>query len=327
MNNLETNYINISLGGEAHVQARNFAAQQVNTKKGKQVYLNTLAVYAVHKYLGWLQIESELQKSDSWQSGINSLCDFADLFIPNVGRLECRPVLPTQNYLTIPPQVSEERIGYVAVQFKENLDRVELIGFLPPVIPALTVGQFQQIPLSKLQSLESLLKRISQPSAEEISQTKPKITINLNRWWSERFEPSWLSPETLFKGNSVVTNPALRLRKEELVGANEKPIRVRRGKVIDLEDNLVVLVITCTLATQAETDIIIEVYPGEGKVYLPANLELMVLDETNTLVPELQVKSRNIDNRIQLSLSGEPGESFSVKLTLDRIVVTENFQL
>ncbi|MGK7951695.1 MAG: DUF1822 family protein [Xenococcaceae cyanobacterium] len=357
MNKIQTTPITISLEREAHVHARHFAAQQTTISKGKKVYLNTLAVYAVAYYLKWLQIESDLQKSDSWQPVIQLISDSADLFIPHVGRLECCPVLPEANCLTIAPIATEERIGYVAVKFEDNLERVKLIGFLPAVSPS---RESQQIPLTKLQSLELLLENISQPVTQTAKETEPQIIVNLGKWWSEIFEPSWLSLETLFRENSLVA-PAWKVRTKEPEAITDEPIRVRRGKLIDLGgklgNELVTLVVTCTTtarmsqgkeeyelpmkpgswlsgfedkgskASEPEIDILLQVYPNKEQVYLPANLELIVLDETNTLVSELRVKARDADNYIQLSLSGYPGERFSVTLSLKEISFTETFQL
>lgn len=331
MNNAKITPITISLGGEAHTQAKHFAIQQTSTKKGKKVYLNTLAVYAVHNYLKWLQVDSNLYESDSWQPGIQSISNTADLLVSNIGRLECCLVLPEENYLTISPQATEERIGYIAVQFEDSLDRVQLIGFLPAVAPA---REPQQIPLTKLQSLELLLNNISQPITQEVTETEPKIAVNLSKWWSEIFEPEWLSLEALFGENFLGANLALRgttKEQQEIIDNSALPIRVRRGKIIDLgvrlRKDLLALVVTCTPAAEAEIDILIQVYPGSKEIYLPANLELKVLDTNKILIPELFVKARDIDNCIQLAFTGNSGERFSVTLTLGETSFTENFQL
>lgn len=68
MNSTEIDYtVKIPLGSEAHKWAQQFATEQTTPQKGKKVYLNTLAVYAVHTYLSWFQIETNLAQSDSWQ--------------------------------------------------------------------------------------------------------------------------------------------------------------------------------------------------------------------------------------------------------------------
>ena len=323
MNQTKTIPITISLDREAHERAQHLAAQQKTVSQGKQVYLNTLAVCAVSYYLKWLQIESDLEESDrSWD--LLSIGNSADLLIPDCGRLECRRVLPQENYLTIPAQATEERIGYVAVQFAEDLDRVQLIGFLPPVAPT---SESLQIPLTKLQSLELLLQKISQPIAQK---TKSK-SVNLGQWWSEIFDPGWVDLRTLFSSD-VGTNPAWQVRtKEPRTIDTSNSLQVRRGKLIDLGvqlgNNVFALVITCTSLTDAEVEILLQVYPGDDRVYLPANLEMVVFDETETIVPQLQVKSREADDCIQLSLIGVSGERFSFRLTQEEISFTESFQL
>ncbi len=58
MNTIQTRQITVPLGIEAHRKAQQFAAEQATPQKRKRVYLNTLAVYAVHNFLNWLKIET-----------------------------------------------------------------------------------------------------------------------------------------------------------------------------------------------------------------------------------------------------------------------------
>ena len=53
MNKLTTFDLRVPLTSAAHTIALQFAAEQDNPIKGKQVYLNTLAVIAVQKSLSW----------------------------------------------------------------------------------------------------------------------------------------------------------------------------------------------------------------------------------------------------------------------------------
>ena len=319
MNKIKTTHINISLDRQAHETAGYLAAQQKTVSLGRQAYLNTLAVHAVSYYLKWLQIESDRSLD------LLSIGNSADLLIPDCGRLECCPILPQDNYLTIPSQATEERIGYVAVQFAEDLDRVQLRGFLPFA----PTSESLQIPLTKLQSLELLLQKISQPLKEV--ETESKIGVNLSQWWSKIFEPGWVDLETLFGIDALKANPAWQVRTQ--VGTTDKSnsLQVRRGRLIDLGvqlgNNVFALIITCTSLTNAEVEILLQVYPGNDRIYLPANLELVVLDETETIVPQLQVKSRDADNCIQLSFTGVSGERFSLRLTQEEISFTESFQI
>ncbi|NES00654.1 MAG: DUF1822 family protein, partial [Symploca sp. SIO1B1] len=47
MNSTEIPMVNIPLASKAHQLAEQFAAEQISADKSKQVYLNTLSVYAV----------------------------------------------------------------------------------------------------------------------------------------------------------------------------------------------------------------------------------------------------------------------------------------
>ena len=122
--------INVPLGAEAHRFASEFSVEHTDPDKSKQIYLNTLAVYAVHRYLKWLQIETSLRQSDSWNPALRGRLNVADLVVPAIGKLECRPILPGEDNCLIPQEVLEsERIAYLAVLFNEQLDRAQLRGF------------------------------------------------------------------------------------------------------------------------------------------------------------------------------------------------------
>jgi len=165
MNTAQEPYITVPLDRESHTMAEKFAAQQATPKLGKQVYLNTLAVYAVHSYLNWLRIPTDLPGSDSWHPELQVLSDVADLLIPGIGKLECCPVLPRETSFLRYSEITEDRIGYVAVQFGEILDQVKLLGFVRQI--------GEQIPLTNLQPLEILLDYISDLIDQKLSSNVP----------------------------------------------------------------------------------------------------------------------------------------------------------
>lgn len=133
MKHIEKILLNIPLGSKAHYYAKRFAVEQAIPKKRKRVYLNTLAVYAVHRYLKRLQVNTDFEKADSWHPGIQALFDVADLVIPGIGKLECRPVMQGETSFELPPEVTKNRVAYVVVQFSEQLDQAHLLGFVPAV--------------------------------------------------------------------------------------------------------------------------------------------------------------------------------------------------
>ncbi|BAY35399.1 hypothetical protein NIES2107_73110 (plasmid) [Nostoc carneum NIES-2107] len=176
MSNTTSPLLMVPLDLEIHSRARHLAAQQSTVEKGKRVYLNALAVYAVHSYLKWLQIPTNFQESDCWNPVKAALSNAADLVIPNVGILECRPALPQETVILL-PSTSENRIGYVAIQFQESLDSVQLLGFAPAFdevnLPA-------QLEVSQLQPIDALIEQITRlEEAIAFLQTDDSVAVQV----------------------------------------------------------------------------------------------------------------------------------------------------
>ena len=290
--------VKIPVGKDAHKLAEEFAAQQYSSSKGKKVYLNTLAVYAVSSYLKWLNIKTTLT-GDSWHEVLRSIFDVADLEIVGVGKLECRPVLPDEKTIYLPLEVTIDRIGYVAVQFSQKLDFVELLGFLPKnIIPEL----LERIELTYLQPLDALIETIE--------------VVDLHQWLEGIFKQNWQTPELLLSSNlrsSVST--------ESLVSEFHKNF-VSRAKVVNVGKQLVLLVqLTSNICDVF--DVRVRTYPGKDETNLPTNLQMIILDEAQNHCMEVQ--ARNIDSWIQLEFSCQHQEKFSVMLILGNTIIKEHF--
>jgi Protein of unknown function (DUF1822) len=108
----------IPLTLKAHGTAESFYQRHSDPQKAKQVYLNTLAIEAVHSYLSWLGVGTDRQSSDSWNPFVQTLADVADLEIPGQGKLECRLVLPGATACHVPLAVWGDRLGYVVVRLE-----------------------------------------------------------------------------------------------------------------------------------------------------------------------------------------------------------------
>lgn len=323
---IETPRLSVPLGGEAHALARSFAAEQTTPQKGKKTYLNTLAVYAVHNYLKWLHIETDLSQGDSWHPFQRALFDVADLVIPDVGKLECRPVLPGETTFSLPLEVTQDRIGYVVVQFSEYLNEVQLLGFVRAVDIS---DATEQILIADLQPLDALLNCIpTNVVDEEPVLTVSNIPVNLSRWLQNIFEGGWQTVEALF--STEAANPAFSVRSADLLRENhsKNPVAsVSGGKLLDLgmllTGHSVTLIVTLAPSSNEELKIRLRVNPAGGQIYLPPHLQLIVLDESGATC--LQAQARNADNWMQLEFSGEPGERFGVKLALRDVSITEYF--
>ena len=303
MNSTQPNHLQVPLGKDAHQKAEKFAAEQDSVEKGKQVYLNTLAVYAVDNYLKWLDVETALNQSDSWNWSIRNFFDVADLMLPNIGKIECRAVLPGEDALILPQEVTRERIGYVAVRLKSQLDFVEILGFVPA---RAIIGQSQVIEINKLQSLDVLIDTIN----------RRKTLVNLCQWLEGIFDGGWQSPELVLAGS--FRSAATITRKDSDSQTNS----ISRAKVINI-GRQIVLLMEFTPTNSAVFDIRLRVYPAENTVHLPQDLQLTILDEWANACMQTQAETAN--DWIQLEFSCQHEEKFSVELKLGEITTTEEF--
>lgn len=312
--------ITIPLGIEAHKIASQFAQIQATPGKGKQVYLNTLAVYAVNLYLQYLEIKTDLDRSDSWHSSLQVLADVADLVIPGTGKLECRPILPGNKFLTIPPGRSENTFGCVAVQFSENLNEVELLGFVP--LSSIS-KQARQIPLIFLQSLEVLIDYIS---------SKQNNITNLSCWLKNIFEAGWQTKEELNLASSIGFRSFTPSNIDRQSDFSEETIAIERIKQIDLKTQtknypIALIVLLTPPKIDDRVKIKIKISPLGEELFLPPNLQTIVLDETGKSIPNLIARSQDRDNALQLALGGRSGDRFTLKLQLEDAKIVEYFLL
>lgn len=316
--------LTVPLGREAHCVARQFATEQVTPQKGKQVYLNTLAVYAVHSYLKWLKVETDLHQGHSWHSGMRTVFNVADLSIPGTGKLECRPVLPGEAVCELPLEARRDRIGYVAVQFGERLDKAQLLGFATVDIS----NSSEQILIADLQPLDTLLDFIP-PNVIEQPVTTSKMPVNLSCWLQNCFEAGWQTMEALLRTEVVNLAVGVRSAKRlsEMNADDDPVVDVSAGKLIDwgmqLAGHAVVLNVKVTQRADESVKIRLRVYPAGEQTYLPPGLQLILIDEAGAT--RLEAQARSTDNWIQLELSGEPEERFSVRVALENVSITEDF--
>jgi ribosomal protein L10 len=133
--------------------AEKFAGCQPNAEKNQQVYRNTLAVLAVNTFVQELRYETDLDAGESWHPVLRMFHNVADLVLPGIGKIECCPVMLGETAISL-PEVRENRIAYIAVQFAEPFDKVKLLGFIPAVE---TMEETEEISLTNLKPIEELL--------------------------------------------------------------------------------------------------------------------------------------------------------------------------
>lgn len=308
---MESLTFSVSLALSARSKAKQFGSEQSNPQKAKQVYYNTLAVYAVNFYLQCLGFETDLDNSYSWNPVMRSLMDVADLEVKNYGKLECRPVLVNSALCYVPPEVWSERIGYVAVQLNESFTEATLLGFAEKV-------ETSELPIGELRSLEDLPKYIKDLELRKKATSPDPALTNLRQWLEGNFEAGWQTFEVLFDTKNLA------YRKPP------KADKIRRAKLIDLGElvakhPMVVVNLTPKINPNRSIQNVVRVQVHSLEYEnLPENLKLIVVDESGKTFFEISAGST--DKIIQTKpFSGQPGERFTVKVVLGETSFTENF--
>ena len=144
----------VYLGREAHQLAESLSQNQADYEKAEQVYLNTLAVYAVNFYLQCLGLSTDFSASQSRTSTSQSQLNVAVLIVKEQGKLECRYVVPGSDLVEVPQEALSDRIGYVAVEINQSMQEATLLGFTEKV-------SSQLFPLNQLRPLDDFLAYLS----------------------------------------------------------------------------------------------------------------------------------------------------------------------
>lgn len=314
----------VPLSWEAHSLAQHYRLQQTKSHQAKHVYLNTLAVFAGDFYLRCLGITTDLAASQSRNPVSLHFLNIADLVIPHLGILECRPVLPNADVLEIPTEVRDDRIGYLAIQLDQSLKKAEILGF--------TQKSIAQISLTDLKSLDDFciyLTDLRQAKVcEQLTPFHPGSMVELSKWLEGVVSAGWQSLDALLPSSvlAAVRSPS---GSTDQQGSQPDPLlnRLRKAKLIDLGlqlgDQTIMLVLNLTPSQDQTMSALVQVYPAYDK-YLPAQLQLKMLSEAGDVLQE--VWSRGKDNFIQLKqFSGHKGDRFRLQVAIDEICITENF--
>ena len=295
--------------------AHNFAKENyqgiTKASQRKQIYLNSLAVYAVNRYLSYMGFKSDLETSEVTNFAINKFFNTADLEIKSIGKLECIPVLPGQDKLEIPEGIDDQRVGVVAVNLNQELNEATILGFSPNLATS--------IPLKKLQSVEALLRHLT-----NLEETQ---AVHIRDWLAGKIVEGWQQLEQLLSTqqqelafNFRSGDSAFRFRKQ---GSSVRQARkVDLGMQLSQESVALVMEITPQDSHNQEVDVLLQVHPL-NKESLPSQVELIVTDDSGN--PPLKVTSRDNDNWIQLAFGAESGESFSVTVALGEAQVKQDF--
>lgn len=303
--------------------ASQFAATQPTEEKAQQVLLNTIAVKVVDNYLNMLDIATDLAGSDSWNPVMQLCNDVADLNLPAIGKIECRPIRNWDTSCQIPFDVWDLRIGYLIVRIDEELRKAAIVGFTSQV-------KTEEFELANLQPPEAFIDRLHEIE-ESVTNNSP---TNLSQWLNNLnniVTTGWQRVENLVGPEHLLPSYGFRNSSESNSDSSESAAdgSIARAKLINLGVRLgelnVVLLVELTPEANGNFAITLRVYPQSNQIYLPEGLKLKVFELSDEVFLESQARTH--DNYIQLKFSGHKEEVFRVEIILDQIKFSEEFKL
>lgn len=322
MKSPETNLtFTVPLSYEAHQIAEQQLQRQYQPQRAKQAYLNSLAVYAVDYYLRCLGWQTDRQSSDSANPLLQQFLDCADLLIPGLGRLECRPVLPEQTTCDIPPEAWEDRIGYIAVQFDQSLRQAEILGFVQ--------SPSEVVPLDQLTSLDDLLiylDRLSSAQSASPARTLAELGQGLQELWAQ----GWQTLDMLH--DQLIAVPQFAFRSSDSAQSSETPgdpklasqSEISRGKLLTIGSNQeiqILLLVDVEPINNQELDILVKLCPISRQPHPLPELEVSIVDGAGQAV--MQSKWWQIEP-LHFEFSVMVGECFSIGIAGKDWNVIEN---
>jgi Protein of unknown function (DUF1822) len=296
--------------------ADKFCQSQSSLQKADQVYLNTLAVYAMHEHLRQLGFATDLNASDSWNPVMQTLMNVADLQICHYGKLECRPVRVGEETVYIPPEVWGDRLAYVVVQINESLDEATLLGFIENKVE----NKVEELSLDKLRSIADLPDYLHQNQSDQ--------TTQISQWLQGNFEVVWQVVEEVLSPQHLTI--AWRGQRDPLSSQTLQHaiFEINRVKVLNFglppEAEQVALLVRVIATEASELNIGVQICPTGDRLYLPSQVQVRLL---NALGAEITQARATVTETILLQFSGKPGEQFSIEVTSGARSLTETFMI
>ncbi len=311
---LNKNAVMLSL--EAHTKAKQNFSKYANKEKAKQVYLNTLAVYAVEYYLQCRGYQTDAQKTSLQDKFKQILMNIADLNINNYGKVECLPILPNSQFMTIPEEVWSDRVAYIAVQLDQTLREATLLGFVDQVTT-------EQVPVSDLKDIDDIHEYINQFYL--VTNEDSNITI-LSDWLKGVITQSWQKIEEILHPSQL--QPAFVFKQKTSLKQNDNVQGLKLGQKITLDNPAVELILIITVTPDSinsdTINIMVEIYPNPEAIYLPSGLQMKLIVE-NQIIAHANPLEKS--QSIYFQIDGKIGDCFNVEISLDELTIIKHFSV
>lgn len=322
----DLSYFSLPLSATAHRGAEEASHPYLTSlNKAERIYLNSLAVYTLRYYLQ-LQDYRVTERKPSFIH--QALTESAELCLPGYGSLECIGISADQTDFEIPLEALENRIGYVVVQFDDELGQATPLGFV-------IQGQETSIPLSDLQPMGELPGYLARVNPIATTMT------SLERWWDKIYDSGWTLVSELVQPEEAEPRLALDLRSLPVAEPRpQSPNALTQDSIDSPQDGVICQKqielssyreqLLLTLVMQRFTDdsddsvnITIRLSPDLGVAYLPTEVQLVAEDQTGMVFSS--IRAAEISPMLELRFRAAPGDYFALKVVLSEVTITEGF--
>ena len=325
---------------EDFCEAKEMSGQAMSEEQQWQKYLNSLALLGFKKWLNERIPDQEIHRDSNIIETLSDLKigEFKVCLIATDNLLDEVAIIPKNAILS--PNLAAH--FYVIVEVSEEQEQVIIKGFLrydqlmdycTQVNPR-PLQECYQIPLSLFDTEPNHLLFYSQfltlssiPLPSTVVETKANVqllgymketTTKLSQWLEGFFEEGWQALDTFITEDNFA------------LGTRNTEDGVRRAKLIDLGMQLgnqtFALLVNLTEVAENKRSLLIQLHPTSGERFLPPNIKLTLLSKARKTLQEVQ--SRSKDNYIQLKpFKGEQGKRFRIEVSLEDILLGEDFEL
>lgn len=303
-----SNSVPVLLRRTALETAEAFAEEHSDPNKARQVYLNTLAIWAVRDYLSFLGIDTDLTQGDSWQKALRLVDNPADLHVVERGVLECLPISSPASAVSVPLELQIRRLAYIVVELEAPFAEAKLMGFAT----ANDIAQ-DMLLVEQLRPLRELSQYLSQFHYSP-----------LREWFQGHSSEIWQPPDEVL----AMRYPAFRFR-------GQGGTVIKKARIIDLKGEVgsTLKLGLLVAAKPSEKGIYISAQLHSGKAdaslaeienTLPPGLSLELLSDEGDLLESVSARSSPLDNFIQLPpFEGLPNEQYQLRVSLNGLQAIE----
>lgn len=280
----------------------------------ERAYRNAIAVLTAQDYCTLLGFETDLSQSNALQPIVCLTGDIADLPLPNIGTIECRLVDLEKNQAQydVPLEATVDKAAYLAIALQPDTNLAQILGFSPTL-------RSGHLILDQLQSLDDFGSYLI-----SLREAKVPVPTRIMQWFEDGFERGWQAAQAIAETiatevDLATSSPELAFRSAE---STTTPPDLRRAtKTIQFEPGGgVTLQIDLNSSSPDVLSVEVAILPLTPTEELPDGLQCAILDLDGHSVMQVEA---NAGDRLQLEFDVDLGDTFSIRLTLGEVSVTE----